>query len=226
MLNQIKANCNNYSELIINGFHGGQVSKGQFRCSNPKCRCDVFYRHGTYERHILHFESNPVLGPEDDSAFELPDGTSCIDTLMEILRVQCAGCGITHAIMPVDAIPFQVFSLPAFLQIILYILADTNASTSGHPPLHSVNGLSWYVLKRMLQIYKDHHARMMAALRMQGLYEKAADLTDTILARIYMGISPPPGATLAFLRCHKQPVFVSRRSTVSYPLRFLLPQNL
>lgn len=226
MLNQTKVNCKNYSELILKGFHGGQASKGEFRCNNPDCRCDIFYRHGTYERNVLRFEFEPVLGPEDSIAFELPDGTSCVDTRMEILRVQCAGCGITHGIAAADIIPFQVFSLPAFLSIILYLLGDISGANSGHLVLHPVEGLSWHVQKRILRIYQDYHVRMMTALRTQGLYAEAADLSDHTLAMIYLGLSPPPGAVLAFLRCHKHPMFVSRRSTVSYPLCFLLPQNL
>ena len=226
MLNQIKVNCKNYSEHILNGFHGGQSSKGEFRCSNPDCRCDVFYRHGTYERHILHFEADPVLGPEDTIPFELPDGTLCVDTKMTILRVQCAGCGITHGIAAADMIPFHVFSLFAFLTVILYQLADASEIKSGHLVIHPVDGLSWHVQKLMFHIYQEYRARMMAALRMQGLYAEAADLTDIALVKVYLDISPPCGAVPAFLRCHKQPVFVSRRSTVSYPLRFLIPQSL
>ena len=226
MLYQISVNCKNYSELIVGGFRGGQASKDEFRCDNPGCRCGMFYRHGFYGRHILHFDPDP--DPDDTIVFMLPDGTPCVDTRIKMLRVQCAGCGITHAIAPVDMIPFQVFSLSAFLSIVLYLLSNGTHSGSGHKhtAIHAVDGLSWHVQKKILRICREYHSRMMAALRLQGLYGKSHDLDDISLARVYLGLSPPSGAPLAFLRCHKQPVFVNRRSTVSYPLRFLLPEAL
>ena len=72
MLIQIKANCKNYSEVVLKEFSGGQKSKGEFCCDNPDCRCDVFYIHGTYERHFLHFVEEPELN--DTVVFTLPGG--------------------------------------------------------------------------------------------------------------------------------------------------------
>lgn len=221
MLIQIKANCKNYSEVILKGFSGGQKSKGEFRCDNPDCRCDVFYIHGTYERHFLHFVEEPE--PDDTVVFTLPGGLTCVDTLMTILRVRCTGCGVTHGIASADMIPFQVFSLPAFLTVILGLFLLDKPITERSAPTSVPAGMSWPVLKRMLLIYVDYRTRMMAALRQQGLYEAAPDLADGVLLRIYLGLSPPDGARLAYLRCHKQPALVNRQNTVSYPLRFILP---
>lgn len=213
------ANRKNYSEIILNGFHGGQASKGEFRCPNPECRCDIFYSHGTYERHFLHFEAEP--GPDDTVVFMLPVGTACVDTLMEILRVKCTGCGMTHGISMMDMIPFQVFSLPAFLSILLWLFPDDVPLTAKTPVTKIPDGISWHVLKRLILIFLDHRARMMAALRQQSLHEAAADLADVELVRVYLAPSPPGSATEAYLLCHKQPVLLNRRSTVSYPLRFI-----
>lgn len=224
MLIQVKANCKNYSEIVLNGFCGGQDSRGEFRCANPDCRCDVFYNHGTYQRHFLHFTEDPE--PDDTVVFRLPDGPACVDTLMTILRVRCAGCGVTHGIASADMIPFQVFSLPAFLTVILYLFPHENTLTAKTTASQIPVGISWHVLKRMLLIYIDHRSRMMAALRQQGLYEAAPDLADPTLLRSYLGLSPPDGARLAFLRCHKRPPLINRRNTVSYPLHFLIPQNI
>lgn len=213
------ANRKNYSELIIEGFHGGQASKGKFQCPNPECRCDIFYNHGTYERHFLHFE--PEAAPGDTVIFTLPDGPVCVDTLMKILRVKCTGCGMTHGIAIMDMIPFQIFSLPAFLTILLYLFQGDARITAKTPVVQIPDGISWHVLRRILLIYLSHRARMMAALRQQSLHKAAAGLTDAALVRVYLGLSPPNGAREAYLFCHKQPVLLNRRSTVSYPLHFI-----
>ena len=151
----------------------------------------------------------------------LPDGSACVDTLMAILRVKCTGCGMTHGIAMMDMIPFQVFSLPAFLTILLCLFPDDVPVTPKPPVTKILDGISWHVLKRLILIYLDHRARMMAALRQQGLHEAAADLTDVALVRVYLAPSPPGRAPEAYLLCHKQPVLLNRRSTISYPLRFI-----
>lgn len=218
------ANRKDYSAFIIKGFHGGQASKGQYQCPNPDCRCDVFYRHGTYERHFLHFEAETI--PDDTVVFKLPDGSACVDTVMEILRVKCAGCGMTHGIGIMDMVPFQVFSLPAFLMVLLWLFPDDVPVTAKTPVTKTPDGISWHVLRRILLIYVNHRARMMAALRQQSLHEAAADLSDVVLVRVYLGVSPPGGAREAYLLCHKHPVMLGRRSTVSYPLRFIFNINI
>jgi hypothetical protein len=38
---------------ILAGFHGGEASRGKYMCENPRCRCQVFYRHGIYERFVV-----------------------------------------------------------------------------------------------------------------------------------------------------------------------------
>ena len=140
---------------------------------------------------------------------------------MEILRVKCTGCGMTHGIAIMDMIPFQAFSLPAFLTILLLVFPDGAPVTAKTPVTKIPDGISWHVLKRLIMIYLDHRTRMMAALRQQCLHEAAADLADVALARVYLAPSPPGRAPEAYLLCHKQPVLLNRRSTISYPLRFI-----
>lgn len=224
MLIHTKSNCKNYSEKVRYGFSGGKYSKGEFRCDNPDCRCDVFYVHGVYKRYILCFEESPE--PDDAVVFTLPDGPVCIERLMEILRVRCAGCGVTHGIAPADMIPYQLFSLPAFLTVVLYAFSRKASEPSGCMPSHGLAGLSWRTINTLLTIFGDYRARMMAALRMQGLYTEPADLSDADLAGTYLGLSPPDGARDAYLRCHKRPPLVNRRTTASCPLRFLTPASL
>ena len=159
--------------------------------------------------------------PDDTVVFMLPGGLACVDTLMKILRVRCTGCGMTHGIATMDMIPFQVFSLPAFLTILLWLFPDDIPITAKTPVANVPDGISWHVLKRLILVYLDHRSRMMAALRQQGLHEAAADLADMALVRVYLSLSPPGGAPEAYLLCHKQPVLLNRRSTISCPLRFI-----
>ena len=125
-----------------------------------------------------------------------------------------------------DMIPFQVFSLPAFLMILLWLFPDDAPVTAKTPVNKAPDGISWHVLKRILLIYLNHRTRMMASLRQQDLHEAAADLPDTVLVTVYLGVSPPDGAREAYLLCHKQPALLSRRNTVSYLLRFIFYRNI
>lgn len=67
-----------------------------------------FHRHGTYFRHITYLSI---------------DGCIVFEPI-EILRVKCISCESTHAILPCDIIPFQVYSLPVVLFLCNEILIN------------------------------------------------------------------------------------------------------
>ena len=198
-----------------------------FRCNNPDCRCDIFYRHGSYERDILFF-TEAHEDPLEDAvvSFRLENGSSCVVKRIKVLRVKCVGCGTTHGVLTYDMVPFCSFLLPAFLSLILQILASKNTGNAGDPVIHGPDALSWHTLRRMYLTYKEYRNRMMAALRLQGLYQAAPGLPDVDLVQRYLRQGSPPDACLAYMRCHTGLMFVHRRSTVSYPLRFLFPLAL
>ena len=225
MINLIRVDCNDYQEKVLQGFKGGQASRGMFRCENPNCRCDTFYRHGFYDRDVV-FISDPESLQEDIEWLKtVAEGSSYRCIKMLILRVKCTGCGTTHSLLPAEAIPFHSFSVIAFLLATLYVI-QTNRSDSERlkPVIHETSLLSWPVLIRIVRIFQDYRSRMMAALRLEWLYQSSVDLTDIDLVKSYLDLHPPDGARQAFHHCHKKPLFVHRRNTTSYPLRFIMPE--
>ena len=223
MLIQIKADCKNYSKNVRYGFSGGKASQGEFRCNNPDCRCDVFYIHGTYERKILTldpFSENPTI------SFELDGDLKFYVETLEILRVKCAGCGVTHGIAPVDLIPFSSFSLSSFLLLVMMVYQHIDPEQKKKPVIHENPSISWHVFNRIILTYLEYRDRMRAALRQKGLYMSAQELSDAALIESYRIHPPPCESHRSFLCIHKWPLFVHRRNTVSYPLRFLIPLSL
>jgi transposase-like protein len=65
------------------------------RLDCPKCRARrSMVAHGSYRRHYVSIDQGVVS-----------------DTLIEVLRLRCASCKSTHALMPPTVIPYCVFSL-------------------------------------------------------------------------------------------------------------------
>ena len=228
MIIQYNVFCKDYQEKILEGFCGGIKSKGQFCCPNPDCRSGIFHRHGTYERYLIEIGFEQPLCQEDAyKAFCDPEDLDSLIHInhMEILRIKCAGCGMTHAILPADAIPFLSGTVLAVLFLLFQICCE-NDGTLNEAAIHPRGIFSWQYLKYLRILYAGYRNRMVAALRSGGLYCHAEDPSDRDILLIYL--SPPPLSLpyLSFLRFHKAPMFVRRRSTLSYPLRFLFPKTL
>lgn len=224
MLIQTSANCKNYKTIVADGFHGGIANRGEFVCPNPDCRCDVFHIHDTYDRSILTYDPFP----EDYAkpSFKISDGLFLVLIELKLLRVKCAGCGATHIIAPADMIPFKAFSISAFLLLMLQVFLQNEANRNGHSVLHPREDVCWHVLRRMFLIYQKYRARMMAALRLEGLHTAASDLSDIDLIRTYLDHPPPSEAQLSFLRCYIQPLFTITQNNGSHRIRYLLPKEL
>ena len=83
---------NNYHEILK--FYGDW----SYQC--PVCGAKHhLVRHGSYERYLIF--------PGDDTALEY--------TCMTVLRLKCTSCSATHAVLPMDIIPFHQFSVQAVL---------------------------------------------------------------------------------------------------------------
>lgn len=88
----------------------------------PKCKANhSLIKHGKYKRYVCTLNNNEI----------------CILTLF-IQRVLCKSCGVTHAILPGDIIPYKIYSYPVvitvlnkyfiFKQSILNIINEYNIS--------------------------------------------------------------------------------------------------
>jgi hypothetical protein len=70
------------------------------RC--PKCRAiGRFYLHGSYSRYIVYFNKN-----------ELVHGS------IEIKRIRCCSCDVTHAVLPGDIIAYKLLSFFVMIAVL------------------------------------------------------------------------------------------------------------
>jgi len=81
---------NMYETNILNNY------REIFDYTCPKCGANhCFTRHGSYSRSVC------VLGNSSDIS----------EIRLTILRVKCTSCNSTHAVLPVDVIPYKIYSL-------------------------------------------------------------------------------------------------------------------
>lgn len=211
-----------YQDIILDknhGFRGGEASRGMFRCSNPDCRCDTFYRHGTYQRYFVSFPHEEIdTAPHtENSSLSLFD--IVLTQHLTILRIRCTSCGQTHAILPYDIVPYHAFSLMLQLMI-LYTIHNDNDSNSQKKKLHQTTVLSWPFLHALFAAYQAYHSRMCHVLRLKSLYSKETTPSDHELLKFYLSVETDVRSL--FLHVFSFPLFLTRRSTVSYPLRFIV----
>lgn len=172
---------------------------GIWECSCPKCGArHSLHRHAKYFRNLIVWESEGL-----------------VEERMEILRLQCSSCGCTHAVLTPDVIPFCIFSVEAFLALIsLCLNPDGSVLNTGQ---HT--GTSYQLLYRFLQIFHEYRAKLILFLRREALWSH----TEHPLSRellLLLHFQPPPGLPFHFFTYFQAPLFLHRRSTVSYPLLF------
>ena len=148
---------------------------------------------------------------------------------IQILRVVCRDCGRTHAILPSDVIPFHQISMVLMMSLFMMIRLNDKSSEQRIRVPQSARGdedlyqaVSWQYLHALFQILQQYLPRMIAALRQSLIYTQSVDPRADELLRIYLDGSHPSRAYLAYLRLFRCPLFVSRRNTVTYPLRYIV----
>lgn len=210
-----------YQDTVLDndhGFHGGSSSRGMFRCPNPKCRCDVFYRHGTYQRYFVF-----IPYEMQDLAFQA-ESLSVFDAMetqsLTILRIRCTGCGQTHAILPDDIVPFRTFSLLLQLLILFTICKKHTSSDSREKMLHQTSLLSWPFLHALLLTFQAYHSRMCHVLRSKSIYTAEKEPSDPELLELYL--FHEQHVRHLFLHVFSVPLFLTRQNTVSYPIRIIV----
>lgn len=223
--------CKDYQKEIMENFHGGESSQDQFRCSNPDCRCDKFYRHGTYFRYFIDLNEIPDLNEMDSLTVERLSEAVCSVTVqqVQILRVRCMGCGITHSILTADMVPFRGWSLLLLFFLLLMICSSGQGTIDSYTHLHENVSFSWKFLKHLVFVFLKYNSSMLSAIRFGGLYQNAHDPSARELLLCFLGGIPfsfPSQPVIQYLKLFQSPLFVSRRNTVSYPLRYLFPKSL
>lgn len=170
-------------------------SNSVFEYVCPKCGAKTrFHRHGTYLRSVTYF---------------LRDGTIVFEPI-EILRLKCLSCHATHSILPGDLIPFQVYSLPVVLFLRKQILIEKNSLHYTIKKTHC----TLQTIYQKLQLLKRNVILIEYYLRQVSLYTKTVLLP---LKQALILLLSPSMKVWSYFQCHGQPLFLNRRTTISYP---------
>lgn len=171
-----------------------------YECPNPECRAKQhpMRRHARYGRSLVLWDADACRIKEER---------------MDILRLKCIGCGTTHAILTMDIIPFFSYSIQAFL-VLLSLCMEGSV-----PRTEEKTGVSIQLLYRFLKIFREYSGRIMLFLRQEGLRKEEGKLLYRRMLPLLCGKSPPWPQS-SFFRRERTPLFLHRRNTVSYPLRF------
>jgi len=180
-----------YKEKILNCSH-----LSEYTC--PKCGAKAnFHRHGTYPRSIT------CLSATGEVLFET----------LDILRVQCQSCDSTHAILPGDSIPFQVYSLPA----VLFLCEEIFINKASIRNTVRKTNCTVQTIYQKLNLLKRSLALIEFYLRQVSLYTAAVSVP---LTRALALLLLPDMEFSSYFHCHGHPIFLDRRSTGAYPLYF------
>lgn len=126
----------------------------------PNCRCAGNYTgHGRYSRHLVLIGSS---------------------VLVEVRRVRCASCGVTHAVLPDGVVPYRAYSEE-------FVLAVLSAWASG---------LSNAQVRREFGISESTRRRILASARRRAcaLLSCGASRSSVGAALLAAGIGSVPGA--------------------------------
>lgn len=183
---------NNYREILE--FYGDW----KYQC--PVCGAKHhLIRHGSYDRYLIFLADNAVL--------------ECI--CMTVLRLKCTSCGSTHAVLPMDIIPFHQFSVQAVFTILLSaVLCGPTV-----PKAAAQMGVSYQLAYTFLALYRRYEARILLMLKKLGIWQSAALLCAS-LSIPFLTESPPPFPQMQFFKEYCRPLFLSRQGTAAYPLHF------
>lgn len=187
MIIEFQVYSKSYNEKILRSY-----SPFEYTC--PKCGAKArFHRHGTYLRWVTCLSTN------GDIAFES----------LEILRLKCKSCNSTHSILPADIIPFQVYSLPVLLFLCKSILIhkDSLRKTVGKTKV-TIQTIyqKLILLKRTLPLIELY-------FRQVDLYTSSISITSKTALNLLL---LPTMNFHTYFHCHGQPIFLSRRNTISY----------
>lgn len=130
MIIDFKVCCNCYKEKILDFF-------GFWKYCCPACSAkNSLTRHAVYERNICYL---------DDSEF--------ICTRITILRLICASCGTTHAVLPSDTIPFCYYSVTCVIKFLSEFLIEKNSIPTIADKFNIVEStVRIYLLKYLLSL--------------------------------------------------------------------------
>lgn len=127
MINDFNININNYSNKILN-FYGFW----DYICPSCQARHSLT-RHGFYTRNICYFN----LGNIEECK-------------IKILRLICSSCGVTHAILPSDIIPYVIFTFSCVFKLLMQHFVDAKSVLEVSKENHISFQLMYLFINRLI----------------------------------------------------------------------------
>lgn len=189
MIIDYTTNSKNYSEKILE-FYG----IWPFEC--PSCHAKhAFHRHGTYNRHLLTLNNQSL----DENA-------------MDILRIKCSSCGHTHAILPIDVIPFHIYATTCILTICSKFYIEEKSILT----ISNESNISYQLIYKFLNIFNlflNHIQHLLRQLEILKYSEQVSCQKVMLTLSLYESTTK---FIIAYLKHYRSPLFLTRRCTSSY----------
>lgn len=173
--------------------------RGKWNCSCPKCGVyGDWNRHGSYQRYFSIFEEEQIKTKQ-----------------MEILRLKCMSCGSTHAILAYDIIPYRIFSLSLFLEIMMKIYGSNLSIWT----LCNTTEFSYQTLRYMLRAFVHLIRRAYLLFWRMWLWDGEEILDNADIIAILNRIEKSE-LQRRYLEEYKEPLFSARESFGRYALYY------
>ena len=173
-----------------------------YECPNPDCgaKSHPMRRHATYGRGLIWWD---------------PETCELKEERMTLLRLRCFSCGTTHAVLTGDMIPFFIYSIQVFLFLVCLCMEPEGSVLKAEEK----TGVSYQLLYRFLKIFHEYAQRLSLFLRLLGMWDGLSQPLNSQLLPL-LKEQPPPFPSSGFFAHFQIPLFLNRRSSVSYPLLF------
>lgn len=170
----------------------------QWKCPCCGAKCS-FHRHGTYIRNLLSMYDVDI-----------------IEESIEILRLFCTSCGHTHAILPWDVIPFHIYCASTMVKIFSMIYVEGRSILNVATSLN----ISFQLIYKFLSLLLCFLNQIQLLLRFLKLWQKPYIPPTSLMIQIILRLDNLPSFFMDYLHLNHHPLFLPRRSTISYPLTF------
>lgn len=173
-----------------------------YECPDPECgaKNHPMRRHAKYGRGLVLWD---------------PETCTLKEERVTLLRLICCSCGKTHAVLTGDMIPFFIYSIQAFLALVCLCMGPESSVLE----TEEKTGVSYQLLYRFLRIFHEYIERLSLFLRLESMWDGQSKPLDSQLFPM-LKAQPPPWPSSLFFIHFRSPLFLNRRSTVSYPLLF------
>ncbi|SFR72348.1 DUF6431 domain-containing protein [Anaeromicropila populeti] len=166
--------------------------RGIWNCQCPTCGTShSLRRHGTYKRNVVTVQNGCIY-----------------EEKRTLLRLKCISCGHTHAILPVDIIPFRIYTASAVMALCtsIYVFKKPVLTVSNE------TSVSFPLLYLFLRLFHSFLPRILLSCHnfLRPSYKSSA---IELLQMLYCTYSFSD-FLICYLETYKMPIFYTHRSGI------------